>query len=399
MGGMTNSTAAPTLPATQERAFQRTTVLAVALAHLVHDTYPAFLAPLIPLLTDKLGLSLTLAGSLVLVMRGSSVIQPFIGYLADRTELRYFIILAPAFTAIFMSALGLASSYVALVPLLFLTGVSTAMFHAPAPAMVTRVSGRQLGKGMSVFMAGGELGRTAGPLFIVLLVDRVGLHNAYLAAVPGALASIVLYRMLRSLSEPLEAQSIGTLAALSNQRRPLLLLLGLNLVRAMSVFSFAYFLPTYLSGTGSSLVFAGGAVSAFELAGVIGALAGGTLSDRFGRRTMLFLSQGVLSPVLFLFLRANGLVTLPLLMVGGLIALATGPIGLTVVQELFTENRGTATGIYISFSMLSAGIATTAFGAVADAVGLTLTMHLIALIPLLGAPLVWLLPETRGRAG
>lgn len=395
---MANPTAASTLQAAQEREFERTPVLFVALAHLIHDTYPAFLAPLIPLLTDELGLSLTLAGSLVLVMRGSSVIQPFIGYLADRTELRYFIIVAPALTAVFMSTLGLVPSYAVLIPLLILAGISTAMFHAPAPSMVTRVSGNQWGTGMSIFMAGGELGRTAGPLFIVLLVDRIGLHGTHLAAIPGVVASIVLYRALRSISEPLEAQRMSTLAALSDQSGPLLLLLGLNLVRAGSVFSFVYFLPTYLSNAGSSLIFAGAAVSIFELAGVVGALSGGTLSDRFGRRSTLLLSQLALSPVLLLFLTTAGLARLPLLVAGGLIALASGPIGLTIVQELFTENRGTATGIYIAFSMLSAGVATTAFGAVADAVGLTTTMHVMALIPLLGAPLVWLLPETRGRA-
>lgn len=394
---MSHPTAPSALLATQERDFKRTTVLFVALAHLIHDTYPAFLAPLIPLLTDELGLSLTLAGSLVLITQGSSVIQPFIGYLADRTELRYFIIVAPALTALFMSSLGLAPSYIALVPLLILTGVSSAMFHAPAPSMVTRVSGRRWGTGMSIFMAGGELGRTAGPLFIVLLVERVGLSATYLAAIPGLLASLVLDRALGSISEPLEAQRMSTVAALGDQIRPLLLLLGLNLVRAGSVFSFVYFLPTYLSQAGSSLVFAGGAVSIFEFAGVIGALSGGTLSDRFGRRSTLFLSQLALGPILFLFLTTAGLARLPLLMAGGLIALASGPIGLTIVQELFTENRGTATGIYIAFSMLSAGIATTTFGAVADTIGLATTMQVMALIPLLGAPLVWLLPETRGR--
>jgi FSR family fosmidomycin resistance protein-like MFS transporter len=395
---MTNPAAASVLHSEQEHEFERTTVLFVALAHLIHDTYPAFLAPLIPLLTDELGLSLTLAGSLVLVMRGSSVVQPFIGYLADRTELRYFIIGAPALTAMIMSALGRAPSYVALLPMLLLTGVSTAMFHAPAPSMITRVSGRQWGMGMSIFMAGGELGRTVGPLFIVLLVDRVGLHGTYVAAIPGILASIVLYRALGSLSEPLEAQRMSTLATLRDRGRPMLLLLGFSLARAMSVFNFIYFLPTYLSNAGSSLILAGAAVSIFELAGVGGALAGGTLSDRFGRRRTLLLSQLLLSPILFLFLSTSGIARLPLLVAGGLFALASGPIGLTIVQELFTENRGTATGVYISFGMLSSGIASTAFGAVADTIGLATTMHIIALIPLLGMTLIWLLPETRGRA-
>jgi len=86
--------------------FQTGKVALIALGHLAHDTYPAFLAPLLPLLTTKLGLSLALAGSLGSFLRLSSVAQPFLGYLADRTNVRLFIILAPACTGILMSALG-----------------------------------------------------------------------------------------------------------------------------------------------------------------------------------------------------------------------------------------------------------------------------------------------------
>lgn len=378
--------------------FQTPKVLVVALAHFVHDTYPAFLAPLIPLLTDKLGLSLALAGSLVLFMRTSALVQPFIGYLADRTELQYFVIVAPALTAISMSLLGVAPSYVMLIPLLVFTGLSTAMFHAPAPAMITRVSGQEWGKGLSVFMAGGELGRSVGPLFIVAVVDRLGLENAYVAAIPGLVASLILYRMMEAMSSHLDTQPLSVRAALNAQRRPLLLLLGITLFRGMSVFSFLTFLPTYLTQTGTSLFLAGAAVSAFELAGVGGALLGGTLSDRLGRRTVFLLSYTLIVPVLYAFLHSSGAMAFTLLLMAGFVALSTGPVALTVVQELFKDNRSTATGLYISFSMLTSGISTTLFGALADAVGLPAAMNMIVFVPLLGVPLALLLPETRGRS-
>ena len=391
-----------TLPQSSRTAgaieFQTPKVLVVALAHFIHDTYPAFLAPLIPLLTDKLGLSLALAGSLVLFMRTSSLVQPFIGYLADRTGLQYFVIVAPALTAVFMSLLGVAPSYVLLIPLLIFTGLSVAMFHAPAPAMITRVSGQEWGKGMSFFMAGGELGRTVGPLFIVVVVSRWGLENAYLAAIPGLVASFMLYRMMDSTSSPLDTQPMSVRAALSAQRLPLLLLLGITLFRAISVFSFVTFLPAYLTETGASLFLAGAAVSVFELAGVGGALFGGTLSDRLGRRTVFLLSYTLVVPVLFAFLHSTGAIALLLLLMAGFVALSTGPVALTVVQELFTDNRSTATGLYISFSMLTSGIATTLFGALADAVGLPAAMEMIVFVPLLGVPLALSLPETRERS-
>ena len=203
-----------------ESRFQTTRVLFIALAHFVHDAYPAFLAPLIPLLTDKFGLTLALAGGLTLFLRMASLLQPFIGHIADRTELQYFVIAAPALTGLFMSSLGVAPSYVALIPLLLFTGISHAMFHAPAPAMVTRMSGQEWGKGMSFFMSGGELGRSLGPLFIVAVVERVGLENAYLAAIPGVVASLVLYRLFSPLAPRFKTRPLSLRAALNAQRIP-----------------------------------------------------------------------------------------------------------------------------------------------------------------------------------
>lgn len=396
---MTTQTIGQSLQSVKDHEFQTAKVSLLALAHFIHDTYPAFLAPLIPLLTGKLGLSLTLAGSLPLLMRMSSVTQPFIGNLADRTGLRYFVIVAPALTAMFMSLLGLAPSYVVLIPLLVFTGISHAMFHAPAPAMITRVSGKQWGRGMSFFMAGGELGRSLGPLFIVTVVGLVGLENVYLAAIPGMLASLVLYRLLDPMSARHSPQPISLRAALSARKRPLLLLLGIAFFsRALPVFSFVTFLPTYLTQTGTGLFLAGTAVSIFELAGVAGALLGGTSSDRLGRRTIFLTSQIIVAPLLLAFLHTSGLAAFALVVMGGLVALSTGPVGMTVIQELFTDNRSTATGLYISFNMITSGVSTTLVGMLADAVGLPAAMNMIVFVPLLAIPLTLLLPETQGRS-
>ena len=47
-----------------EEKFQTEQIMTIVGGHFVHDTYSAFLAPLLPLLIEKLSLSLTLAGSL-----------------------------------------------------------------------------------------------------------------------------------------------------------------------------------------------------------------------------------------------------------------------------------------------------------------------------------------------
>ena len=78
-------------------------VYVVAGGHLFHDLYTSFLAPLLPTLVDNLSLSLTSAGLLTTFSRIPSILNPFIGYLADKAGAKYFVILSPAITASLMS--------------------------------------------------------------------------------------------------------------------------------------------------------------------------------------------------------------------------------------------------------------------------------------------------------
>ena len=189
----------PHASTTASQKFDTAAVATVSVGHLVHDTYPAFLGPLMPLLIPKLGLSLAAAGALVSVLRWSALIQPFLGYWADRTDPRYWVILAPTVTALGMSLLGIAPSYLAVVVLLVLAGLSHAAFHPSAAALATRSSGRYWGRGTSVFMTGGELGRAIGPLFIVavgFIADAIGLGPTLAGSIALSALSIPFVLLL-----------------------------------------------------------------------------------------------------------------------------------------------------------------------------------------------------------
>lgn len=69
-----------------------------------------------------------MAGFLSSVMQIPALLIPFIGILADRISARFFIILAPALTAIPMSLIGVAPGYGILLILLFIAGISVALF-------------------------------------------------------------------------------------------------------------------------------------------------------------------------------------------------------------------------------------------------------------------------------
>lgn len=384
----------------QSERFDTPAVTTMSAGHFVHDVYPAFLAPLLPLLIEKHGLTLGAAGILLSVLRWSALIQPFLGVIADRQDARYWIILAPTVTAFGMSFLGMAPNYLALVVLLSLAGLSHAAFHPAGGAQVTRFSGKNWGMGTSFWMTGGELGRAVGPVFIVAVVSAVGLESSWIAIGPAIIASLLLYWRIGGGGRlKVGSKPPNLWLAVKQAGRPLIILAGIIILRNLGTASFTFFFPTYVTSVGGELAFAALAITVFELFGAAGAFAGGTLSDRFGRRLVLGLSTAITGPLLFgVFMLPDGTAQLALLAAAGLIAFAGAPVQMVLVQELLPDNRSSAMGIMMFLGLEGTILATVAVGFVADAVGLGPTLSASMLLSALPLPLVFLLPETRQAA-
>lgn len=371
--------------------FQTGQVLPIALGHFFHDIYGSIFPTLLPVIIEKLSLSLTQAGYLNAILQLPSLINPFIGYLADRTNLRYFVIFAPAVTASVMSFIGLAPNFTVLAILLFIAGISSAAFHSPGPAMIGRVSGRRIGLGMGLFMAGGELARTIGPLLAVWAVSTWTLEGIYRLIVIGWVSTFILWLQMGQVKV---AQSKpGSLSAV----RPLIIRLFLpiaiiNLFRNYMLEPLTTYLPTYISQGGASLWVAGGALTILELAGVVGALSSGSLSDRFGRKRMLFIYTLVPALLLIGFTRSSPQWYLPFLIGLGVSALSGTPILLAIVQENLPQNRATGNGLFMFVAFLLRPLATISIGWIGDQIGLQQAFFWGALIALLSLPAILFLP-------
>ena len=376
-----------------EGEFQTGKLVTIAGGHAVHDTFTAFLAPLLPRFVEKLSLSNTAAGLLSTFLQIPSLLQPVIGHLADRTTLRWLVVLGPGVTATAMSVLGWAPTYAVLALLLFLAGISVAAFHATAPVAVGYLAGRQLGRGMGFFMVGGELGRTIGPLVVVSALAVMSLESMAFLALAGIATSVVLHVRLRdvSLRGRDDGAHIHWRTALRAMRGLMLLLAGLVAVRSLMMMSITIFLPIFLTEEGSSIWLAGAALSIVEAAGIAGALVGGWLSDHVGRKAVLVFGHIAAPTALLLFLAADGVVRIALLPVIGFTLLAIPPVFLAIVQERFPATRALANGVFLSISFGIRSLAAIAFGAVGDALGLTAAMLIAAFATFGGLPLVWLL--------
>jgi len=272
--------------------FDAAGVLTVSAGHAAHDIFTAFLQPLLPLFIATLALSNIEAGLLTVFLSWSSLLQPFLGHLSDSFNLNQLVVVAPAMTAVVMSLTGVAPTYGVLVVLLLVAGLSSASLHTVGPAVVGKLSGSRLGRGMGLWMVGGELGRTLGPLIAVTAASLLGLARLPWLLVLGVVTSILLHQRLRGISDRVTeaGKGLSWRAVIEGMGSLALPVAGITVARSFAAVSPTTYLPILLTEQGSNLWFAGLSLSIFELAGVGGALVSGSISDGRGRRLVLLIS-------------------------------------------------------------------------------------------------------------
>ena len=382
-----------------KKKFQFGNVLIVSFAHLSHDIYSSFLAPLLPLLILKLGISLSMAGFLDIVRKLPSLFNPLIGLMADRISVRYFIILTPAITGIAMSLLGTAPSYPILLILLFVAGISNTLFHVPSPVMIKHVSADQVGKGMSYYMLGGELARTLGPLLITAAISWWGLEGSWRVMPLGIIASIILYVKLKHISIHRDFQKkkkeFGARETFIKLIPFFMVILGITIFRAAMKLALTLYLPTFLTQQGNSLWLAGISLAVLQFSGAIGTFFAGPISDKFGRKNILLITS-IINPILmWIFISLNGSFMIPLLFVMGFFLFASGPVLLALVQDTDSEHPAFVNGIYMTISFGVSSLMVLLIGFLGDSFGLVMTYKICAIISVASIPFILMLKNKK----
>ena len=366
-------------------------IFSIAGGHLIHDFYTAFLAPLLPTLMDNLSINLTAAGLLTSMSRLPSVFNPIVGYLADKRGARYFVILAPGLTASLMSLIGNADSVYTLGLLLFLSGLSSTLFHASSPGLVAKASEERTGRGLGLYMAGGGIGRSLGPIVVVWAVGLWGLEGLYRLMFIGWCVSVILFFQFKSIEiQPQPKYSLKAEIPLFKQFFfPLALVLTL---RSALISALSTYLPVFMVESGAPLWLAGTVLSINEISGVFGALILGPVSDKVGRTKVINISMLISSVLIPVFLQARGWQVFPLVILLGFFCLSTGTIFMALVQDNFQHHRATGNSVYILISFLTNALMLIVVGYIGDVLGLRIAYLISAGAALLSIPAIRLLP-------
>ena len=378
----------------ENRQFKKGKVYTISIAHFMHDIYSSFLAPLLPLLIEKLGMSLFMTAFLDIARRIPFLLNPFLGLLAEKTGLKYFVILTPATTAIAMSLIGFANSYSMLLILIFVAGISAALFHVPSPTMIKESSGNKVGAGMSFFMVGGEAARTLGPLIVTAAASLWGLEGIYKLMPLGIVASIVLYIKLKDFdtNRPVRKQNEkgDTKKLLKTYKAFFLVLAAFLLFQAAMKSALTLYLPLYLVGQGESLWYAGISLSVLQFFGIIGTLASGSISDKIGQKVALVMISFGMVISMALFLMFDTVFLLPLV---GVFLFATGPVLMAAVQSTSSHMPTFMNSMYMSINFGVSASIVFGVGLLGDSFGLHVTYIVCNILALGCIPMAFLLTK------
>ncbi len=354
----------------------------IAIAHGVHDLYSGFLPPLLPILIDKFGLTNLGGGSLTLFYSLPSLLQPVIGSLADRRNLKILVILAPLITGTVMTLLGLTSTPLIMMAMLVFAGLSSAALHAIGPALNSKHAGKRLGRGMSFWVNAGTLGYALGALLLVSAYDLVGLSGLPILAILGAIASVLIWVGLKGADTSAAASRTqkSTPKDWGNILKIMLPIVFIIATRAMMTAMLSTYFPAFLRERGASTWVSGAGMTLILISGVFGSQIVGNLSDKFNRIKILAIITIALFSFMMMFLHTDNWLQIPVLLLIGFFEIAALPVLMALVQESFSGDRAFINGLFLSINFVGTSLAVLLVGRLADLYNFQTTFQLAAYI-------------------
>ncbi|MBN1833709.1 MAG: MFS transporter [Deltaproteobacteria bacterium] len=374
-------------------------LFALTLVHFTGDFYSSFISPLYPLFVEKMGLSLAQVGIISGIVRLLAfIVQPSVGYLADRYSTRHFILIGVLMPIVFIPLSGVTPGFRTLLLVVALGSIGSSMFHPSVTGLVPVYAGRQTGFAMSVFNTGGTFAFGIGPLFITWYAGRFGLTALPFTMALGLMAAWYLYwNVPVPQSEGLRQLGFwGSLKdSLGSVWKTIICIWLVMVIRAVTGQSFLTFMSVYYVEKGFSVFAAGGMFSLFTVAGTISGLIAGHVADRIGFKPVFIFAHSLMCPALILFLSLqNQWVYLGAIMAGAM-ALATMPLGVAMAQILAPKGRSMVASLMMGFAFGLGGAISPLVGKLADIYSIHTVLMWVSFLPLLSLPFILTFPRVR----
>jgi len=281
---------------------------------------------------------------------------------------------------------------------LFLGNLSISAFHPSNAAMSAHYGGRRKGLISSVISFSGTVGYSLGSIFIILIIEKIGIHYTPLAMIPGVIMALITIKFLPAFS------LVHTKNNTSNFFRKIQSLSKIKMMLFSIVFIVSFsrdllwmslitFMPIYFTNLKVSLTNTGYILMLFNLVGAFGGLLAGYYWDRLKHRTFLIQIGLVLSlPFFYFTFKTQGLISITLFITGGFFIISTLPLCIRISQDIFPSNVSLASALVMGLSVGGASCAIIGIGKIADYIGITRVINYILIIPFIVSLLLFLFP-------
>lgn len=362
--------------------------------HFSHDLPTGLLAALLPFIRLDMELNYLQSGLLVSVYAlTAGFSQVLMGWLADRIGRQKTMAIGLGGIGICSVAIGLSSSYIALLSILITMGVLAGAYHPSAvPTLSRHFERARRGKAIALHVVGGSIGFGVAPILASVIASSLNWHFAYLIlslpAIAGALLVLFRLKLPAQSAEMSEAGKIALETKLSvssvvqvfrSLALVLFLAVGVHLITNPAM----AFIPLYLVDKHHlSPALAASLLSIVRVGGLAGGLFGGWLADKWGRERSIFLTLVATGPVLYL------LATMPFNAVLIAVFVVFGFLGSmreATAQTYLMENspprlQATVFGIYFGLGMEGNSLIQPVAGRFMDIIGIAQVFNAIAWI-------------------
>jgi FSR family fosmidomycin resistance protein-like MFS transporter len=401
MDTSTSSSAATLAPKPNQTSLAEQTVfsvlMAISFSHLLNDTIQALIPSMYPLIREELKLTYTQLGLVTLTFQcTASLLQPVVGFCADRKPLPYSLAVGMGLTLVGLLVLSIAHTFPMVIGAAALMGLGSAVFHPEASRVAHLASGGRRGLAQSLFQVGGNAGSALGPLLAAAIIVPRGQGAVAWFSLLAGVGMVVLWQiggwMSRRLAlmGPKTRQGKSASAggrALSRQRVvwALLVLVALTFSKYVYLASMTSYYTFYLMekfgvGVQQSQIY----LFVFLFAVALGTIVGGPVGDRIGRKRVIWVSILGVAPFSLWLPHAGLATTLVLTILIGMILASAFSAILVYAQELVPGKVGLIAGLFFGLAFGIAGIGSAVLGRVADHSGIETVYHFCAYLPLIG---------------
>ena len=369
-------------------------LLAISISHFLNDMMQSIIPAIYPMIKEKYGFSFGQIGVITFAFQmTSSLLQPFVGWFADRRPRPYSLSLGMLFTLTGIIALSFANSFVLILLSVSIIGWGSSVFHPSASRVAQMAAGTRNGLAQSIFQVGGNGGNALGPLLAAVIVIPFGQYAIAWFALAALLASATLFRVGGWYKRALVYASVKK-RAVSTLRQPLssrrvawavvvLVILVFSKAFYMSSMT-SYFTFFLINKFGVSVQISQLCLFAFLAAVAVGTLLGGHLGDKYGRKYVIWGSILGAAPFTLILPYLSFSLTVFVAIIIGLVISSAFSAILVYATELKPGHVGMVAGVFFGFSFGLAGIGSAFFGWLADRTSIDFIFHISTLLPFLG---------------